>query len=432
MGAGATVLILLCLGGLSWLIFDQTEALLLLIFLLVLLVAHHLRNMGRLVIWAQQPLGTPLPRGLGVWDYIFASLARRARNEHDQREKLARGLLRFREASQALPDGVIYLTRQHTIEWANSAAARFFGLDTERDLGREITTLVRDPAFVTYLQTVDQSLPEPLILRGLRGEVLTLAIQLIPFGEDQQMVLARDITQLERLDTMRRDFVANVSHELKTPLTVVNGFIETLLDAGDELGPGEAKHFLDLALEQSQRMQRLVDDLLALSSLQADDSPKLDERVDVQGLLRSVKQEVELLSGGQHRIELESGPAAVLLGCQKELHSAFSNLASNAVRYTPAGGLIHLSWRLDANGGASFVVQDSGIGIEPEHIGRLTERFYRVDHGRSRATGGTGLGLAIVKHVLGRHQAQLHITSEPGQGSCFTARFPAKRLQLPA
>lgn len=431
MAAGATVLILLLLGGLGWLLFEQVEALWLLIGLLVVLLAYHLRNMARLVNWAQQPLGTPVPRAFGVWDYIFASLARRARLEHGLRERLGLSLARFREATQALPDGVIYLTRQRTIEWVNAAAAGYFSLDAERDLGRAITTLVRDPDFVAYLQAGAGSNREPMVLHSPRQEGLTLAVQLIPFGEDQEMILARDITQLERLDRMRRDFVANVSHELKTPLTVVNGFIETLLDAGEDLGPGEAQHYLGLALEQSQRMQRLVEDLLTLSSLQAAESPRVDERVDVQGLLRAVHQEVTLLSGGRHRIELEAGEAAILLGCQKELHSAFSNLASNAVRYTPPGGLISLRWQLDADGGGSFSVQDSGIGIEAEHLGRLTERFYRVDHGRSRATGGTGLGLAIVKHVLTRHQAQLQIRSQPGEGSCFSARFPAKRLQLP-
>lgn len=425
------MLLLLFAGGVCWLIFDQVEALLLLIGLLVLLLAHHLRHMGRLVNWAQQPLGTPLPRASGVWDYIFASLARRARLEHEQRERLANSLLRFREASQALPDGVIYLTRHRTIEWVNAAAAAYFELDTERDLGRAITTLIRDPDFVAHLQAADKRAHETLVLRMPRRDALVLAVQLIPFGDDQEMVLARDITQLERLDTMRRDFVANVSHELKTPLTVVNGFIETLLDVGDDLTSAESQHYLGLALEQSQRMQHLVEDLLTLSSLQADESPRLDEQVNVQRLLREVRHEVELFSAGAHRIELESGPATELSGCEKELHSAFSNLASNAVRYTPAGGLIRICWTLESDGSGRFLVQDSGIGIEAEHISRLTERFYRVDHGRSRATGGTGLGLAIVKHVLSRHQAQLEISSEPGVGSCFSARFPAKRLRLP-
>lgn len=396
-----------------------------LIALVALILLHHQNNMARIVNWAQQPTGAPVPRGWGVWDYIYASLARRERQSQEQRERLTRTLKRFREATQALPDGVIYLTRQRTIEWVNAAAASYFGLDAERDVGRAVTSLVREPAFVSYLQNPGS---EPVILRGGHHEGMTLSVQVIPFGENQEMVLARDITQLERLDMMRRDFVANVSHELKTPLTVVTGFMETLIDGDEDFSPQDRQHFLALALEQSQRMQRLVDDLLTLSSLQSGDLPRLEEEVDAHALIEGVLAEAGLLSGGRHTITVDSGPGAVLLGSQKELYSAFSNLVSNAVRYTPAGGSVHLTWRVDDNG-ASFAVEDSGIGIEAQHLGRLTERFYRVDQGRSRESGGTGLGLAIVKHVLTRHQAQLGIVSQPGQGSCFTAHFPLRRVR---
>lgn len=389
----------------------------------------HMRHLLRLMHWSLSPVGTPVPRALGVWNYVFASLARRSRADRDQRERLARTLARFREASQALPDGVIYLSSVHLIEWINPSASSLFGLDAVRDLGQPITNLVRDPAFGNYLRNPTRKAAEPLVLRSTHRDGLTLAVQVIPFGEDQEMVLARDITMAERLDTMRRDFVANVSHELKTPLTVVNGFVETVLDAGDEITAQERNHYLELALQQSQRMQRLVEDLLALSTLQADVAVAEEDSVDAQALLRTVAHEAEVLSGGRHRIELESGDAACLRGSQRELHSAFSNLASNAVRYTPEDGRIQLSWEVLADGTGRFSVRDSGIGIAPEHIARLTERFYRVDQGRSRATGGTGLGLAIVKHVLTRHQAQLEISSQPGEGSCFTARFPAARLQ---
>ncbi|GAB2892077.1 phosphate regulon sensor histidine kinase PhoR [Uliginosibacterium flavum] len=397
------------------------------------LALHYLRNMVRVVRWAQQPLGTPVPVSTGVWDYIFANLSRRSRVALEQREQLARSLARFREASQAMPDGVIYLSRHHTIEWMNAAAAEYFGLNPERDLGRAITTLVREPDFVRFMKERDGDLaPEPLILHSQRQDGLSLAIQRVPFGEDLEMLLARDITQLERLDAMRRDFVANVSHELKTPLTVVNGFVETLLDAGDEIGPADRQRYLGMALDQSLRMQHLIEDLLTLSALQAGSEPDEDEPVNVQALLGTVLHEAQVLSGGRHQISLDPGTPASLLGSQKELHSAFSNLASNAVRYTPEGGNIHLRWGVKEDGGAEFAVEDSGIGIGAEHIGRLTERFYRVDRGRSRETGGTGLGLAIVKHILTRHQAHLDVRSEPGKGSCFTARFSAKRLLLRA
>ncbi|MBS1209016.1 MAG: phoR [Proteobacteria bacterium] len=400
-----------------------------LLLLLFGLLVHHLHNMVKVVRWAREPLGTHVPRALGIWDYIFANLSRRTRVAMEQREQLARSLARFREASQAMPDAVIYLSQHQTIEWLNTAAASYFGLDAERDLGRAITTLIREPDFVRFMKETEEARSvEPLILHSQRQDRLSLSIQRVPFGEDLEMILARDITQLERLDMMRRDFVANVSHELKTPLTVVNGFVETLLDAGDDIAPEDRQHFLSLALEQSMRMQHLIEDLLTLSSLQAGSEPAEEIPVNVQALLGSVLHEIQMLSGGRHQIRLEAGAPACLLGSQKELHSAFSNLASNAVRYTPEGGSILLRWHEKEDGGAEFSVEDSGIGIGPEHIGRLTERFYRVDRGRSRETGGTGLGLAIVKHVLTRHQAHLDIRSTPGKGSCFTASFAPKRI----
>ncbi|MEN0026630.1 MAG: phosphate regulon sensor histidine kinase PhoR [Candidatus Dactylopiibacterium sp.] len=413
-------------GGLAAFVVGVEEALGGLLVVLLLLLLHHHRNMGRVASWAREPAGAPVPRSFGAWDYLFASLARRERESLEQHARLTRNLKRFREATQALPDGVIYLTRQRTIEWVNAAAASYFNLDAERDLGRAVTSLVREPAFVHCL---DHGIREPVVLRGGHHEGLTLEVQVIPFGEGQELVLARDITQLERLDMMRRDFVANVSHELKTPLTVVNGFVETLLDAGEEFSAADRQHFLSLMLEQSLRMQRLVDDLLTLSSLQAAELPRGEEVVDSAALLASVLEEGEALSAGRHRLTLASSGPALLVGSQRELYSAFSNLVSNAVRYTPEGGKVALCWAADADGGASFSVQDDGIGIEPQHLGRLTERFYRVDQGRSRNSGGTGLGLAIVKHVLTRHGAQLSITSQPGEGSSFTARFPPRRVR---
>lgn len=402
--------------------------------LLLGLLIHHLRHMVKVVTWAQAALGTPVPHSSGVWDYIFATLSRRARTALEQRETLARNLARFREASQAMPDGVMYLSHQHSIEWMNAAAADFFALDSEKDLGRPVTTLIREPDFVNFMrqEPTPTGSTEPLMLRSLRRGGLSLAIQRIPFGEDLEMLLARDVTQLERLDSMRRDFVANVSHELNTPLTVVNGFIETLLDAGDDINIKDRQRFLELSLEQSHRMQSLVEDLLSLSALQTGTLPAHEERVSVQSLLQKVLMEVRALSNNRHAIALDAAEAhCFLLGNPKELHSAFMNLASNAVRYTPEGGKIDLCWRLNSHGGATFSVKDTGIGIAAEHIGRLTERFYRVDSGRSRENGGTGLGLAIVKHVLTRHQAQLEITSEPGSGSCFSVHFGPKRVIHP-
>jgi two-component system phosphate regulon sensor histidine kinase PhoR len=290
-----------------------------------------------------------------------------------------------------------------------------------------VTNLVRDPAFVSYMTSGQYDVP--LEFRPMARPNTALEVRVIEVERTRLMVISRDITQREEVDAMRRDFIANVSHELRTPLTVVNGFMEMLLDAqhGDE---ATRQHHLKLMQEQAQRMSRLVEDLLTLSRLESSESSLVEEAVDVQLLMRDVADEARVLSGGRHRVELR--PArAFLRGNREELRSAFANLVSNAIRYTPDGGTITLAWHADEAGGGRFEVRDTGIGVAAEHIARLTERFYRVDKSRSRETGGTGLGLAIVKHVLLRHDARLDIQSEVGQGSTFAAAFPASRVGAP-
>ncbi|OHC83533.1 MAG: phosphate regulon sensor histidine kinase PhoR, partial [Sideroxydans sp. RIFOXYD2_FULL_59_7] len=266
----------------------------------------------------------------------------------------------------------------------------------------------------------------PLVLHGARQDDLILSIKLISYGENQRLLISRDITQLQRIETMRRDFVANVSHELRTPLTVVNGFVETL-QAMPSRDNEMAQRALYLMGEQTDRMEHLVDDLLTLSRLEDDQNRLREEKVEVGTLLEEVTRDGKLLSNGRHRIELRENCGANLNGSREELRSAFSNLVSNAIRYTPDGGSIDVRWS-QHDGHALFAVQDSGIGIAQQHIARLAERFYRVDRSRSRETGGTGLGLAIVKHVAMRHQARLHIVSEEGRGSTFSIIFPVARI----
>ena len=397
---------------------------------LLLTVVQHLRHVVRLIAWAGAPVGTPLPYGSGVWSWAFAALGRRARAAHDQRHELSTALERLLDAAHAMPDGVIILNRQNGIEWLNAAAEIQFGLRADHDLGFPITNLVRQPGFVSFLEA--ETFAEPIVIHPQWNGGKAYSVQVIPFGESQKLIVSRDITHLERLETVRRDFVANVSHELKTPLTVVLGFTETLADHLREMSPEEAEQYLALAREQAVRMQRLVDDLLTLSELETGSPPPFDEKVDVQALIADVVRDIQILSAGRHTIEVSGDTAGHLFGSSRELRSAFGNLASNAVRYTPEGGLIKLDWSVAPDGSAAFSVTDSGIGIAAHHIPRLTERFYRVDRGRSRESGGTGLGLAIVKHVLTRHQAMLEISSEPGKGSVFTVRFPARRVVLPA
>jgi two-component system phosphate regulon sensor histidine kinase PhoR len=288
---------------------------------------------------------------------------------------------------------------------------------------QDITYLVRQPEFVEYMHGSNFS--EPLVMRPARHDDLVLSVRLIPYGVNNRLLISRDITQLQRVEAMRRDFVANVSHELRTPLTVVNGFVENLQDMTD-LNGGHARRALQLMAEQTRRMEHLVADLLTLSHLENDQSPLAEDRVDMAALLDELHNEGKLLSENAHALRLEVASGADLLGNREELRSAFGNLLSNAIRYTPKGGAIVLRWS-ERDGQPLFSVQDSGIGIAAQHIPRLTERFYRVDRSRSRETGGTGLGLAIVKHIAMRHQARLEVTSEEGKGSTFTLVFPARR-----
>ena len=407
------------LAGLSW-------GLLVFIVASLLFTAWHLRNLQRLVEWTHQPIGTVLPRARGTWEMVFADIGRRIRAGGNMRNELSVALTRFHDACQAMPDGVMYLSESDTIEWMNIKAEQHFGLDRTYDLGAPVTNLVRQPEFVRFLQAglFDLSLK----LQSSRSIGRTLQVQIVPFGENQKLVMSRDISQLEWLETMRRDFVANVSHELRTPLTVISGFLETLMDGLDEFERDEIIRYLGLAHTQSLRMHHLIEDLLKLSALETAPPIPAEEKVRVDELLQQVRQEAEILSNGRHEIAvIQEKRGDILFGSYQELYSAFSNLVNNAVRYTSAGGKITISWRRDESGG-EFSVADNGIGIESEHIPRLTERFYRVVQLSQDDTDGTGLGLAIVKHTLSRHQAELHIESVFGQGSRFSARFPRARL----
>jgi two-component system phosphate regulon sensor histidine kinase PhoR len=395
-------------------------SLLALAFLVLLL--HHARHLDLLRRWASGSLAESVPEGTGAWEEVFTLLYRRQRTEIEQRRKLAHSLARSRQAGRALPYGVAILDAEYRIVWCNDSCETHFGIDAESDVGRPITNLVRQPEFVEYVAAADFS--KSIQLKTGRDS-LVLSVQFVPYVDSQRLLLSRDITQGIRLETMRRDFVANVSHELRTPLTVLVGFLETVREL--KLDPERSRDYLNLMAEQSKRMQRIIDDLLTLSTLESAPEPPRDERVDIELLLSRIHSEAGALSGGRQRITLDAEPGFDLLGAESEIASAFGNLASNAVRYTPQGGEVRLIWR-GSQKGAEFIVEDTGVGIEAEHIPRLTERFYRVDRGRSRETGGTGLGLAIVKHALARHQAALEIESTPGVGSRFTARFPARRV----
>ena len=385
-----------------------------------LTLLYHLRHLARLAQWVQDPRADQVPEGTGPWEEVLSALYRYERGAEAKREELADALARFRHAAQAMPDGVVILDDKNSIEWCSNNAAALLDLDPREDVGRPIANLVREPAFIDYLAAHEEE-SRPARVPMERGVVLS--IQLIRYGESQTLLLARDVTQSERVEAMRRDFVANVSHELRTPLTVLVGFLETVREL--KLDPQRVRDYIGMMREQSSRMHRIIEDLLALSMLESAPPPASD-RVRVAPLIDRLRADAEALSAGRHSITVDGTPNVDLLGSESELVSALSNLISNAIRYTPQGGKVMLTWR-DGVDGAAFTVEDTGVGIAPEHIPRLTERFYRVDRSRSRETGGTGLGLAIVKHAIARHQAILDIVSEPGIGSRFTVRFPAQR-----
>jgi two-component system phosphate regulon sensor histidine kinase PhoR len=404
-------------------------------FGLIANLIYHLRQLRKFSDWLADPTRPPL-QGDGVWGDALYRLEKQMRGRQGAQQKVAADLEQMLEATLNLPDGVVILDDNNRIIWLNIAAARLLGLSQTRDSGQFLLYLLRNSRFSEWLQHEDFS--QTLTLHSPVAQQIDLSLQLIPLPRKQKMLVARDITDIARVEAMRRDFVANVSHELRTPITVIVGFLEAFEDMPDVAKPPDPEQFrkhIPLMREQSDRIRRLVDDLLTLARLESQPETK-DETVDMVSLTQRLAREAESMSQGKHQIELLIASQARLIGNSQELYSALANLVTNAVRYTPANGLIRIRWgalegREKPNGEHTFSVQDSGEGIEPQHIPRLTERFYRVDQGRSRATGGTGLGLAIAKHVLQRHQARLKIESTVGKGSTFTALFPQERV-IPA
>jgi two-component system phosphate regulon sensor histidine kinase PhoR len=366
-----------------------------------------------------------MPAASGLWGEVFSRLERLVRAMKGQVRSIEKQHERFIDAFQASPNGIIMLDDQDQIEWCNAIAEQFFGILFKSDVQQRINYLIRRPEFIRYLN--DRLFDEPLLIEQMGpNSNLSLMVQVFPFSENRRLLLAQDVTDLRKAEAMRRDFVANVSHEMRTPLTVMMGFLETVQTL--DLDAAKKEEYLDLMMVQGRRMKSLVEDLLTLANLEANTQPATQTNVSMQTVLAMLKNEAEALSGNKHIVSIEHSLQSSLLGDERELISAFSNLVSNAVRYTPEGGSIQVKWISADDGGAEFIVRDSGPGIAPEHLPRLTERFYRVDRSRSRETGGTGLGLAIVKHVATRHQAQLLIDSIVGSGSEFRIHFPPARV----
>lgn len=379
---------------------------------------HNLRSLWR---WLVKGKKYSPPASVGIWGDVFTEIYRLQQRNKKRHKRLVSLLARFRETTEAMPDGVVVMQANGTIEWWNEIGGKMLELKYPQDVGQRITNLVRIPEFQYFYEHAEQderfSFPAP----GDGNKIIS--IHITPYGQDQSLLIARDVTLLERVEQIRRDFVANISHELRTPLTVMTGFLEVMA-SDDVIDEKSRKRSIELMQQQSKRMHRLVEDLMLLSKLENEQKPVKHEVIHVPQLLVTLKEEAEVISGERkHSIRIDADDELYIYGDTKELDSAFSNLVINAVNYTPDGGDINMRWYQDEDG-AHFEVSDSGIGIPSHHIPRLTERFYRVDVARSRETGGSGLGLAIVKHALSRHKANLRIDSEVGRGTTFICDFP--------
>lgn len=424
-------------GVLGWLLHGAALGFALAGIVALVAFMYHAWKLTALYIWLSgEHSAATLPEANGTWGDVLADLYRLLRESRTRESALNTSLARFQEAADALPDGAVMLDTDNNIVWCNPMAESHWRISLANDRMQTITYFIRYPEFNDYLAA--RKFNEPLTLklnRPLEGggsEEATFTVQLVAFGEDQSLLLSRDISERDRLERMRSDFVANVSHELRTPLTVMSGFVETIqkMSSTGTDKPDLIKRSLDHMMQQTERMQRLVDDLLALSRLEDNQNKLAETVIDMQALVQSSVSDAKILSAGKHQITAALTPAW-LMGNRDELASVVSNLVSNAVRYTPEGGAIFVGLNIHATTGELILsVRDNGEGIPAEHIPRLTERFYRVDRGRSRAAGGTGLGLAIVKHVLMRHGGYLTINSAEGtadHGSTFTVTLPAAR-----
>ena len=411
-----------------WLISSTIVALLVFSIGLFIYLISHISWLNQLHLWFKNPNIKTIPEGSGAWEDVFTTLLHYERNNLNNQAQLGSALERFNLTANAIPDGLVILGISNEIEWCTPHAENQLGLDFSTDKNLPIVNLIRDSHFIAYLY--NEVYDEPFKLKSWRNPELILEIQLIPFANQQKLLICRDMTQLEKVDSMRRDFIANVSHELRTPLTVVGGFLETLGDMEGAV-PDAIKTYFAMMQDQTSRMRRIIEDLLTLSTIESNVEAPDDIEIDMNPMLKTMQNDAlglsQILYKSKHKIHLDADATLNLSGAQDELQSALSNLVSNAVRYTPKGGEIFITWQL-INEHPTFAVRDTGIGIEQQHIDRLTERFYRVDRGRSRETGGTGLGLSIVKHILIRHQAKLEITSEIGVGSTFSVVFPKARI----
>lgn len=397
---------------------------------LLLRVLYHIRLLAWLDAFLELPKQIVLPLATGTWGGIYDGLLNLQKRNRKRKKKLTSILAEFQASTEALPDGAVVLGPHGEIVWFNKSAQALLGLRLPQDLGLRVPNLVRKPAFTEYFAKGDFE-GEVETASPINAEVM-LSFKLIPYGNGQRLLIVRDVSDRKRLEIARRDFVSNASHELRTPLTVLRGYLEMM--ERESRGSGDLatwKAPLTEMVNQATRMEALINDMLKLARLDSDVLQTRQDLLDVPRMLEQVQLQAQAISKGQHRLEFDVDAALRLYGRETEIQSVFTNLVTNALQYTPAGGQLAVRWWSDEHG-AHFSVRDSGIGIDAKDIPRLTERFYRVDVGRSRASGGTGLGLAIVKQALQHHEARLEIHSELGVGSTFSCHFPLHRAHRQA
>ncbi|MEQ4453452.1 MULTISPECIES: phosphate regulon sensor histidine kinase PhoR [Kosakonia] len=396
-------------GYLPWFLFAAVTGLLI----------WHFWNLLRLSWWLWVDKSMTPPPGTGSWEPLLYGLHQMQMRNKKRRRELGNLIKRFRSGAESLPDAVILTTEEGAIFWCNGLAQQMLGLRWPDDNGQNILNLLRYPEFTKYIRNQEFGRPLHLVLNNGRH----LEIRVMPYSEQQLLMVARDVTQMHQLEGARRNFFANVSHELRTPLTVLQGYLEMMQEQTLEGAPREKA--LHTMREQTSRMEGLVRQLLTLSKIEAAPTLPPNETIDVPMMLRVVEREAQTLSQQKHTFSFEVDNALKVLGNEEQLRSAISNLVYNAVNHTPAGTHVIVRWQ-HVPQGAEFSVEDNGPGIAAEHIPRLTERFYRVDKARSRQTGGSGLGLAIVKHAVNHHESRLDIVSEPGKGTRFSFVLPER------
>ncbi|EJG0888689.1 TPA: phosphate regulon sensor histidine kinase PhoR [Vibrio parahaemolyticus] len=400
-------------GYMPWLLLAATA----------LQLVWHLHNQVRLSSWLWDEKRLTPPSGSGNWESLFNGLYRLQQRQRRKRKELTNLIRRFRNGAESLPDAVVVFRAEGNIVWCNRLAQHLLGFHWPEDSGQPISNLIRTPDFIKYLNKKDFS--EPLEMRSPLNVERMLELRIVPYTEGEHLMVVRDVSQLKQLEGMRRNFFANVSHELRTPMTVLQGYLEMTEDPDMIVGPMWTKAH-GVMTEQLNRMNSLVNQLLTLSKIEAAPMHELEDVVNVPAMLEVLEKEALSLSGDdQHKLKFDVDTSLRVLGDDDQLRSAISNLVYNAVKYTPPGANIHVRWYQTAQG-ACLEVEDSGDGIEPQHLHRLTERFYRVDKARSRDTGGSGLGLAIVKHALSHHDSHLEIQSEVGVGSKFSFVLPSR------